>query len=297
MHTTGNFWTDLPSRIDAVIFSIGTYEARWYGLMYVVAFAIVLFLINHRIRTERLPPNDLPLSFATWAIIGVLFGGRLGYVLFYDPGMLRQNPLNIILPIDFSSGIKYTGIAGMSYHGGLLGVTLAFILFCRRRRVRMLPLADLFASAVPLGYTFGRLGNFINGELYGRVTSVPWAMRFPMDPTGQLRHPSQLYEAFGEGLLLFVVLWVTRRKAPFAGFTTGLYLLGYGCIRFLIEFVRQPDDHLGTVVGVFSMGQVLCAAMIVAGVALLVVQARRQRGKNDRLLPLRHLSIPPSADA
>lgn len=284
MHpTTPSFWTDLPSYINPVIFAIGTYEARWYGLMYIVAFAIVLFLVTYRTRAENLPlRKDIPSSFATWAIIGVLLGGRLGYVLFYHPEMLRQNPLHTISPIDFTNGIEFTGIAGMSYHGGLLGVALAFVLFCRKHRVRMLPLADLFASAIPIGYMFGRLGNFINGELYGRVTSVPWAMRFPLDPAHQLRHPSQLYEAFGEGLLLFAILWLTRRKAPFAGFTAGLYLIGYGCIRFLIEFVRQPDDHLGTVVGIFSMGQVLCAVMVAAGVTLLIVQARRQRGEPYR---------------
>jgi phosphatidylglycerol:prolipoprotein diacylglycerol transferase len=281
MHsTTAGFWADLPSRIDPVIFSIGTYQARWYGVMYLVAFAVVILLVRYRLRSERLALSEqLTMLFASWAIAGVMLGGRLGYVLFYHPDMLRDNPLNIISPIDFSNGIAFTGIAGMSYHGGLIGVALAFYLFCRHHKLAMLPFADLYASVVPLGYMFGRLGNFINGELYGRATSVPWAMRFPADATGQLRHPSQLYEAFGEGFLLFAMLWLTRRKAPFAGFTVGLYLMGYGGVRFVIEFVRQPDSHLGTVLGPFSMGQVLCVAMMLAGGALLAVQAKRRNGE------------------
>jgi phosphatidylglycerol:prolipoprotein diacylglycerol transferase len=203
-------------------------------------------------------------------MLGVIIGGRFGYALFYNFDYYVQHPLEIILPFDFSHGVKFVGISGMSYHGGLIGVVIAFILFCRKRKFNFWHFGDLFGPAIPLGYTFGRIGNFINGELWGRVTTVPWGMYFPLDSTNSLRHPSQLYEALFEGIFLFILLWLISKKKIFDGFLVGFYIFGYGFVRFFIEFFREPDSQLGLVLGFMSMGQVLCLLMMAAGVSILI---------------------------
>ncbi len=191
-------------------------------------------------------------------------------MLFYDLSFFLAHPSRIICPFEITkTGFHYTGIFGMSYHGGLIGVITASLLFCRKYRMSFWKLADLLSPVVPLGYTFGRIGNFINGELYGHITSLPWGMYFPLDPTHQLRHPSQLYESFFEGIFLFLVLWKLRRAKVFDGFIFSLYLIGYGTVRFLIEFVRQPDPQLGFVLGPFTMGQILCSCMILTGTGVI----------------------------
>jgi phosphatidylglycerol:prolipoprotein diacylglycerol transferase len=189
-------------------------------------------------------------------------------VLFYNLSYYAQHPLEIFLPFDFSNGITLTGIAGMSYHGGLIGVVIGSYIYTRRAGLSLLEMADLYIPAIPAGYTFGRLGNFINGELYGRVTESPIGMFFPLAPEPYLRHPSQLYEAFFEGIFLFVVLWSIKRKINVRGGMLGLYLIGYGSVRFIIEYFRQPDAQLGFVVRSFSMGQILCFIMIVTGASI-----------------------------
>jgi phosphatidylglycerol---prolipoprotein diacylglyceryl transferase len=158
----------------------------------------------------------------------------------------------------------------MSYHGGLIGIIIISIFFCRKYKIKYWNFGDLLCPAIPLGYTFGRLGNFINGELYGRVTDVPWGMYFPLDPQKSLRHPSQLYEALFEGIFLFVLLWSLRKKKHFDGFLLGIYICGYGAVRFIIEFFREPDYQLGFVLGPLSMGQILCMLMIMAGITILL---------------------------
>jgi phosphatidylglycerol:prolipoprotein diacylglycerol transferase len=162
----------------------------------------------------------------------------------------------------------------MSYHGGLIAVLLATILFCYKNKINFWHFTDLLVPAIPLGYTFGRLGNFTNGELYGRVTTMPWGMYFPLDPTYQLRHPSQLYEAFFEGVFLFVILWFLRKRSPFNGFLISLYLIGYGTVRFFIEFVRQPDTQLGFILGPFTMGQLLSFSMILGGSVVFLMKKK-----------------------
>jgi phosphatidylglycerol:prolipoprotein diacylglycerol transferase len=164
--------------------------------------------------------------------------------------------------------MRFTGISGMSYHGGLIGVILAALYFTRRNGLSFLEMADLFIPGIPLGYTFGRLGNFINGELYGRITTAKIGMHFPQAGGDALRHPSQLYEAFFEGVVLFILLWSLRRRVELPGAMLGIYLMGYGTVRFFIEFARQPDDHLGFVWLNFSMGQLLCLGMILGGAAI-----------------------------
>jgi len=266
------FWQNLPSHINPVIFKLGAFHVQWYGLMYIVAFAVSYLLARHRTRTESRFPyvEDFLKDIMTWAFIGVLIGGRLGYVLFYNFEYYAQHPLEIILPFrSGETGIRFTGISGMSYHGGLVGAIMGPWLFCRKRKADFWNLCDLFFPSAPLGYTFGRLGNFINGELWGRTTNSPIGMYFPEAPGNSLRHPSQLYEAAFEGVFIFAVLWTIRkRNIPKGGFA-GLYIMAYGIVRFCIEFFRQPDAQLGFVLfNLFSLGQVLCFAMIVIGLAL-----------------------------
>ena len=242
--------------------------------MYIVAFALTYFLVVYRLQKEKFPyTRETIQDFMLWAIIGVILGGRLGYVLFYNFEYYLRHPSEIFLPFDFSHGIRFVGISGMSYHGGLVGLIAAAVIFCRKYRIAFWNMADLFAPAVPLGYTFGRIGNFINGELWGRATTVPWGMYFPLDGSGLLRHPSQLYEAFFEGVLLFAVLWGLREKRYFEGFFVALYVAGYGLVRFFIEFYREPDAQLGFVLGSLSMGQVLSLLMVMVGVVIAVMKS------------------------
>lgn len=266
-----NMWQNLPAQISPVLFSIGSFQLRYYSLMYIIAFALVYLMVSYRIKHENYEYSTETIQdYMVWAMLGVIFGGRLGYVLFYNLGYYLQHPLEIILPFDFSNGIKFIGLSGMSYHGGLIGVAVVSLYFCLKNKINFWRFADLFMPAVPLGYTFGRIGNFINGELFGRATAMPWGMYFPLDPTQQLRHPSQLYEAFFEGIVLFAVLWLFRKKKRFDGYLLGIYLCGYGFVRFIIEFFREPDYQLGFVLGFLSMGQVLCLLMIICGAAILL---------------------------
>jgi len=265
------WWQHIPERIDPVIFQIGSFRLQYYGLMYIVVFAVCYALIRYRrTREERFSNVSVTqvTDLVTVGILGVIIGGRLGYVLFYNLDYYLRHPLEIFLPFSFSGGFHFTGISGMSFHGGLIAIILFSWLYIRRTGLRFRQMADLFIPAIPLGYTFGRIGNFINGELYGRVTDMPWGMYFPLSPQRVLRHPSQLYEAFFEGIVLFVVLWNLRKVPLPEGAMLSLFLIGYGTVRFFIEFFREPDAHLGTVFLSFSMGQLLCAAMILAGIIL-----------------------------
>ncbi len=266
------WWQHLPEHMDPVIFEIGSFRLQYYGLMYIVAFAVAYALACYRIRRERDfdIDGDRLQGLFTAIILGLIVGGRLGYVLFYNPAYYLSHPLEIVLPFDFSNGIRFTGIAGMSFHGGLIGGIVGGGVFVRKTRMDFLHTADLIFPCIPLGYTFGRVGNFINGELYGRVTAHPIGMVFPLAPGPGRRHPSQLYEAFFEGIVLFVFLWVCKDRIKIRGAMLALYLMGYGLVRFFIEYARQPDAHLGLVLAGLSMGQLLCLAMIVAGAGLLV---------------------------
>jgi phosphatidylglycerol---prolipoprotein diacylglyceryl transferase len=262
-----NFWHTLPGRIDPVIFELGWFRPQYYGLMYIVAFAITHYLALTRVKHENRfhISTEQVQDISTTIILGIIIGGRLGYVLFYNFSYYLEHPLEIILPFQFNNGITFTGITGMSFHGGLVGTLLGVWFYIRKSHLDFRDLADLYAPVAPLGYTFGRIGNFINGELYGRVTSLPIGMHFPMAPGNQLRHPSQLYEAFFEGIFLFVVLWNLRKRKTPRGAMLAFYLMGYGVVRFCIEFTRQPDAHLGFIWLSFSMGQLLCGAMIISG--------------------------------
>lgn len=250
-------------QIDPVALQVGPLAIHWYGLMYLFAFAQFLLLGRLRIRQEpyqslRWTLKDLE-DLLFWGVLGVIVGGRLGYVLFYMPSFYLHNPLSIFKLWE----------GGMSFHGGLLGVLIALAWFAKRRQLPYFLITDFVAPLVPLGLAFGRLGNFINGELWGRPTDWPWAMVFPMvDQLG--RHPSQLYQFAGEGLLLALLLWIYVRKPRPVGQTSGLFLLGYGGFRFVTEFAREPDAFLGLLGFGLSMGQWLSIPMIGLGLYLLL---------------------------
>jgi len=272
-------WQHLPENISPVIFEVGFFRLQYYGLMYLVAFGITYVLVLYRIKHEsrfdisKDQVKELTLSI----ILGLMIGARLGYVLFYNFLYYLRNPLEIILPFSFSNGFTFTGISGMSYHGGLIGVLLGVWFYVRKSDVTFREILDLYAPVVPLGYTFGRLGNFINGELFGQITSSPIGMYFPLAPGIERRHPSQLYEAFFEGIFLFCVLWgIRKRKLP-SGASSVFYLAGYGAVRFVIEYFREPDSHLGLIMGSLSMGQILCSLMILAAILLYFYLRRLDR--------------------
>jgi phosphatidylglycerol:prolipoprotein diacylglycerol transferase len=276
-------WQYLPERMSPIIFEIGSFQIRYYSLMYLIAFLLTYILVSYRIKREDYRYSaEIIQDFFIWAITGLIVGARFGYVLFYNFAYYVKHPLEIILPFDFAHGMQYVGISGMSYHGGAIGVLIASVIFCRKHKIDFWRFADLFCPAIPLGYTFGRIGNFINGELYGRITTMPWGMYFPLDLTHQLRHPSQLYEALFEGIFLFIVLWSIRKKSPFDGFIFALYLFGYGLVRFIIEFFREPDSQLGLFGGILSMGQMLCIMMMLAGVCVYFFGWKRKTGKSSR---------------
>ena len=270
MSSFWQWWQNIPGQLNPVIFEIGGFRLQYYGMMYVVAFAITYILVRYRLKTEPrfTATTDQIQALLTYMMLGVIVGGRIGYVLFYNPAYFLRHPLEIVLPFDLSNGFRFTGITGMSFHGGLGCVIFFAWLYCRKAGLNFREMIDLFLPAIPLGYTFGRIGNFINGELYGRTTELPLGMVFPSAPDDRLRHPSQLYEAFFEGIFLFAVLWSLRRVTLVRGSMLSFYLIGYGTVRFFIEFVRQPDAHLGAVLFFMSMGQVLCLLMVLAGLAL-----------------------------
>jgi len=256
-------------QFDPIAFSLGPVAVRWYGLMYLVAFALLFLLGRARIRAgaPSVPPKfgvrDLE-DLLFWGAIGTVLGGRLGYVLFYKPGHFLANPLDI--PMVWQGG--------MAFHGGLLGVIAAMALFAWRRGWPFLRIADFIAPLVPLGLAAGRMGNFINGELWGRPTDLPWGMVFPQAGDGIARHPSQLYQFAGEGLLLFAIVWLFSSKPRPMGAVSGVFLAGYGVLRFLAEFGREPDAFLGLLGFGLSMGQWLSLPMIAIGLALLAFSRR-----------------------
>jgi phosphatidylglycerol:prolipoprotein diacylglycerol transferase len=257
---------------DPIALHLGPLAIRWYGLMYVLAFIAIIVLGKWRIRhghANGLEERDID-DVLVYGVFGVILGGRLGYVLFYKPDFYFAHPAEIIK--------IWTG--GMSFHGGLLGVILASALFCKLRHRNWLALMDLIAPIAPLGLAAGRIGNFINGELPGRPTTMPWGMWFPQtDPQPLARHPSQLYEFGLEGLTLFVILWIYARKPRPRGAVAGAFLIGYGCFRFLVEFTRAPDDFLGLLALGLSMGQWLSLPMILIGIGMMVWAYKRKRGQ------------------
>lgn len=316
-------YIDYPSWIHPEIFPgvplLGL--IRWYGLMYIFAFATAYYLLVRQMKEgalnspEKKVTEDDVFSFLATGIIFLLIGARVFSTLVYDTsGIYREKPWLIFWPFDTKTGV-FTGLAGMSYHGGFIGGLLGLIFWCRRHKANLWKWVDCMSVAIPFGYTFGRIGNFMNGELYGRITTAPWGVIFPraekfsssiewvknfaaeinMEVTTKIinlpRHPSQLYEALFEGIVLGTILWFIRKKKPFDGFLTAVYCTGYGFFRFFIEYFREPDADIGyrfakeegaalytnTSLLNISTGQVLCFGMIAAGITLGIVLYIRNR--------------------
>jgi phosphatidylglycerol:prolipoprotein diacylglycerol transferase len=285
---------------------------RWYGLMYIIAFGVAFLLYRRQVRERNFPMNEDELSaLFGWGILGLLLGARIFSTIVYETSdVYRRQPWLVFWP--FRDG-RFTGLMGMSYHGGAIGGLVAVILFAWKKRFNFREIGDMYAASIPLGYTFGRLGNFINAELYGRVTTGPLGMLFPHAaplPAGEAwvreaaartgaaitgsfvnlpRHPSQLYEALFEGVILWAIIWLLRKRKPFKGFLIGLYFAGYGVFRFFIEYFREPDADLGYRIELvktslspafahppfsFSTGQILSFGMVVFGLVWIAAMSR-----------------------
>ena len=280
-------WNMTPYHLDQTLITIGGsslirwgsapdnrgFPVRWYGLSYILAVMTSYMLLSWYLKKEKNPllTIDQLDGALTWIIGGIVIGARMGYVVFYNLPYFLQHPLEIILP--FRDG-HFVGISGMSYHGGLIGIIIAVAIFLKREKLCFWKVSPLFFWVAPLGYTWGRLGNFINGELYGRVTTHPIGMLFPQAPSVELRHPSQLYEAFSEGIVVFALLTFFRRYEWGRKATIPLYLIGYGIARFGVEFFREPDDFIGLNALGMSRGQMLSSAMIVVAIGIWIVQKK-----------------------
>lgn len=259
---------DIYHNLDPVAFSLGPFSVRWYGIAYVVGFICVGLVIWRTAKRWRIRiGTDEVFTIILWIIVGVILGARLGYVLFYGNGYYLQHPLDILA---FSQG-------GMSFHGGLIGALLGGFIAAKRIKAPFATVADLCVIGAPIGLFFGRCANFVNGELWGAPTTLPWGVVFGGAAGDIARHPTQLYEALLEGAVIFIVLFALSRKVPPRprGTFLGVFMVLYGIFRFLIEFVRQPDVQLGYLAGGWlTMGQVLSVPLVVGGVCLLVWAAR-----------------------
>ncbi len=252
-------------QIDPFMFRLGPVGLSWYAFMYLLGFTCSYFLLRYRFKKGLFRPPELAdvSLLVTYCFYGLIIGARLGYVLFYNLGFYLEHPLEI----------PAVWHGGMSFHGGLLGMLLAMGLYARRMKLPYYHVSDNVGLCAPIGLGLGRLGNFINGELWGRVTDVPWGMVFPRGGP-QPRHPSQLYEAFLEGPVLWLILYTTSRVQKREGYVSCMLMIGYGVLRFIVEFFREPDAQLGTVLGPFSMGQLLCFGMILVGLVAMALLSR-----------------------
>jgi len=256
--------------IDPIAISLGPLQIHWYGIMYLIGFGAAWLLAKKRASFKNSGWNDEQVGdLIFYGAVGVVIGGRIGYMLFYNFSSLLSDPLSLF----------YVWQGGMSFHGGFLGVILAVYLFSRKTQKPVFKVLDFVAPLVPIGLAAGRLGNFIGAELYGRVTEVPWGMVFPTDPFALVRHPSQLYQAGLEGFTLFIIIWIysTKPRPTFA--VSGLFCLGYGVFRSFVEFFREPDDGIFVAFDWLTRGQLLSLPMIIVG-ALVVVLANRNNTFN-----------------
>lgn len=241
--------------IDPIALQIGPIAIYWYGISYAIG---ILLGIQYAVSISKkfslnITPSQLE-SFLVYLIIGIILGGRLGYVIIYDPMQYVEHPLEIF---KIRNG-------GMAFHGAVVGVALLTFLFCKKHKIRFLELTDIIAIVAPIGIGFGRIGNFINGELYGRITTMPWGVSFPSDPN-HLRHPSQVYESFLEGLVLFIIMYWTSKKIKETGYNTGIFLVFYHLFRIICEFFREPDIQLGFLFAKVTMGQILSIPFLILG--------------------------------
>ncbi|MDD2337487.1 MAG: prolipoprotein diacylglyceryl transferase [Geobacteraceae bacterium] len=261
--------------IKPYIFKIGTLEVRWYGLMYILGFLAAYLIAVSDAKRKKLPLTKDDIADLIFALaIGLIIGARLGYALFYNFSYYLANPLKVFAVWE----------GGMSFHGGLIGVVIAAIYYSLKKKIGFLQIADLITPAAPIGLGLGRLGNFINGELYGRVTDVPWGMVFPTG--GPLpRHPSQLYEAILEGPVLFFILWLVRRSKAPTGVTFWVFLALYGLFRPFVELFREPDQQIGFLFGSFTEGQLLSIPLFLIGTTMTVISYRKKSADSKKGKP------------
>jgi phosphatidylglycerol:prolipoprotein diacylglycerol transferase len=271
-------WNHIYSNFDPVAFNLFSISVHWYGIMYALSLIIAIMMAHHIIKRDNMDISSETLdSYIWWAEIGVILGARLGYILFYDPNTMYYitNPWQIFNP--FGENGEFVGIAGMSYHGALAGFIIATFLFCRKYKVSFWFVVDIAAIATPLGYFFGRIGNFINKELIGRETDAPWGIYVD----GVLRHPSQIYEAILEGLVVFVIIFWYRTKKKFNGELALIYLMVYSIARIIAENYREPDVQLGFLAGTdwLTMGILQSSGFILLGIVLYGYLLKEQKVK------------------
>lgn len=280
-------WRNFPEHFDPIFLSLGPVSVSWYGICFLSGAIVSLIFFRiflNRFGRERLEihiSHDEFFTLSLTVFFGALVGARVGYAILYDASFFLAHPLSLISPFDRETGL-WIGIAGMSVHGGILGGILAAFLFSRKYGKSFLSVLDALSCAAPVAIFFGRIGNFLAGELFGRTTDVSWGMVFPLSGDTALRHPSALYEAFGEGVILFCIVFFLARRRRTPGMLFAWTLGLYGFIRFFIEFFREPDRHIGFLFGFFSMGQALSVLTVTS--ALFLVGWIRLR-KNDILSP------------
>lgn len=271
-----NFWNNIYSNFDPIAFKLFGFSVHWYGLMYVLALLSALYIAKWIVKKDRLPFTEKELdSYFVWIEIGVILGARMGYIIFYDPNVsyYLTHPWQMFNP--FVDG-TFVGIRGMSYHGAVVGFLLGTWGYCVKHKTSPWAYLDLVAISVPFGYIFGRIGNFLNKELIGRYTDLPWGINV----LGEMRHPSQLYEAFLEGLLIFIILYIYRTYKRFNGELIALYGVLYSTARFTAEFWRQPDFQLGFIYGEWlTQGQLLSFGMFLISICLYLYLFRRNNSK------------------
>jgi phosphatidylglycerol---prolipoprotein diacylglyceryl transferase len=260
-----DWWQNMPIHLDPIVFSFGSFSFRWYAVFFILGWAAAFGYLSRRLRKGGAPfGKEMLWDIATASLAGAIVGGRLGYAFFYEPSLL-MHPLSLVSPIDASG--RWSGIWGMSFHGALVGVVVVLFFLARRKKFDFWQFADFLVPAVPIALFFGRLGNFFNLELVGRVTEKSWGMHFP--GVSGLRHPSQLYEAVFEGVVLFGILFIARGKGLKKGFLSVLFLFSYGIMRFSLEFFREPDAGSAIFLGWMTRGQALSLGMIAVSVAFL----------------------------
>jgi len=266
-----DFWQHIYYHFNPIAFEIFGFKVHWYGIMYILALLSALYMAKYVVKKDKLSISEKTLDdYFIWVEIGIILGARIGYFVFYVPdnSYYLLHPWQMFNP--FIDG-EFVGIRGMSYHGAVIGFAISTLLFVKFKKANLWQLLDIVAVSVPAGYIFGRIGNFLNQELVGRVTEVPWGIYV----NGILRHPSQLYEAFFEGFVIFIILFLYRKKKKFDGELIALYMIFYGIFRSFCEMFRMPDPQLGFIIGHFTMGELLSFVMILAGFTIYFIKFKQ----------------------
>jgi len=266
-----DYWQNIYYHFNPIAFEIFGFKVHWYGIMYILALLSALYMAKYLVKKDNLSISEKTLDdYFIWVEIGVILGARIGYFIFYVPdnSYYLTHPWQMFNP--FLDG-EFVGIRGMSYHGAVIGFSIATLLFVKFKKANLWQLLDIVAIAVPAGYIFGRIGNFLNQELIGRMTDVPWGIYV----NGILRHPSQLYEAFFEGFVIFMILFLYRKRKKFDGELIALYMILYGIFRSFCEMFRMPDVQLGFIIGHFTMGELLSFVMIFAGFIIYFIKLKQ----------------------